>query len=48
MYDGKIWKIYIYLEILLVLLVYKISIKYRKLVMDILMKVGVSEKEIIC
>lgn len=48
MYDGKIWKIYIYLEILLVLLVYKISIKYRKLVMDILMKVGFSEKEIIC
>lgn len=42
--DDKIRKIYIHLETLLVLLVCKISIKYRKAVMDM----GFSEREIKC
>lgn len=46
--DDKIRKIYIYLEILLVFLVCKISIKRRKLVRNMLMNVGFYEKEVIC
>lgn len=45
--DDKTRKIYIYLEISLVFLVCKISIKYRKLLMDMLMNMGFSEKEIL-